>query len=58
MKNSYKTISMASVSVIALLAGVAVACDGDAPCQLLCDLLDIAGLCTLSVASACAYYCI
>ncbi|MDR1155103.1 MAG: hypothetical protein LBL04_10340 [Bacteroidales bacterium] len=34
------------------------ACDGTASCQLMCDLLDITGLCTLSVAAACAIYCI
>jgi hypothetical protein len=34
------------------------ACDGDAECQFLCDLVNIAGLCTLSVAAACSIYCI
>jgi len=33
-------------------------CDDDAPCQLLCDLLNITGLCTLSIVAACAIYCI
>jgi hypothetical protein len=34
------------------------ACNGDAPCQLMCDLINITGLCTISIASACAIYCI
>jgi hypothetical protein len=56
-KNSYK-MSMTSMIMIALLAGVLVGCDGVTSCQFLCDLVDIAGLCTLSVAAACSIYCI
>lgn len=34
------------------------ACGDDSECKFLCDLANIAGLCTLSVAAACAIYCI
>ncbi|WP_157494115.1 hypothetical protein [Fulvivirga imtechensis] len=33
------------------------ACDGDGDCKLLCDLLDIVGYCTASLASACFGHC-
>lgn len=33
------------------------ACGGDSQCNLLCDLADLAGGCTITVAAACAIYC-
>ena len=33
------------------------ACDGDGDCKLLCDLLDIMGHCTISIAVACFIHC-
>ena len=32
-------------------------CDGDGDCKLLCDLLDLGGLCTVSIAVACIIHC-
>ena len=32
-------------------------CDGDGDCKLLCDLLDIGGFCTVSIAVACIIHC-
>lgn len=32
-------------------------CDGDGECRLLCDLLDVGGLCTVSIAVACIIHC-
>ena len=32
-------------------------CDGDGDCELLCDLLDLGGLCTVSIAVACIIHC-
>lgn len=33
------------------------ACNGDATCNFLCDLADITGQCTISIAAACGIYC-
>lgn len=34
------------------------ACGSDDTCQFLCDLVDIVGLCTITIAAACAIYCV
>lgn len=34
------------------------ACGGSGPCEMMCDLLDLNGTCTISVGVACGVYCI